>query len=223
MNTFTLIATLLFCRLNWISMSVSQTVEVQPGEEVMLQCTNISAYSGLTFLFRLINRTNASCIAVMFENTKSVSYCDGFQSGSFEMSSNITTVFLKIKQVAVSDSGLYFCGFYTSGRPLFSVKHLKVQGYDELDDDINNMSQNISGDKMELMCAIFAALTVFLIMIITGLLVKIKKHQKAEDEQQDQQQSENLGSDDLNYATVTFGQKPRRRKIDTNVVYAVTR
>uniref|UniRef100_A0A669CDF7 Uncharacterized LOC106097715 n=1 Tax=Oreochromis niloticus TaxID=8128 RepID=A0A669CDF7_ORENI len=223
MNTFTLIATLLFCRLNWISMSVSQTVEVQPGEEVMLQCTNISAYSGLTFLFRLINRTNASCIAVMFENTKSVSYCDGFQSGSFEMSSNITTVFLKIKQVAVSDSGLYFCGFYTSGRPLFSVKHLKVQGYDELDDDINNMSQNISGDKMELMCAIFAALTVFLIMIITGLLVKIKKHQKAQDEQQDQQQSENLGSDDLNYATVTFGRKPRRKQPEPNVVYAATR
>lgn len=31
---------------------------------------------------------------------------------------------------------------------------------------------------MEVMCAIFATLTVFLILIIAGLLVKIKKHQK---------------------------------------------
>uniref|UniRef100_A0A668VIS1 Ig-like domain-containing protein n=1 Tax=Oreochromis aureus TaxID=47969 RepID=A0A668VIS1_OREAU len=110
---------------NWISLLQSQTVKVQPGGDATLLCSNFSSFPTQIIWFRLVNQTQAR---FMFENTKSVSYCDGFQSGSFEMSSNITTVFLTIKQVAVTDSGLYFCGFYTSGRPLFSVKHLKVQG-----------------------------------------------------------------------------------------------
>lgn len=55
-------------------------------------------------------------------------YCVGFKNENFEMSSNISSVFLKIKQVSLSDSGLYFCGFYTNGYPIFSEVHLNVEG-----------------------------------------------------------------------------------------------
>ena len=34
---------------------------------------------------------------------------------------------------------------------------------------------------------------------------------------------QNLGSDDLNYAAVTFCQKAKRRAVEPNVVYAATR
>uniref|UniRef100_A0A3P9BH13 Immunoglobulin domain-containing protein n=1 Tax=Maylandia zebra TaxID=106582 RepID=A0A3P9BH13_9CICH len=143
----------------------AQTVEVRPGEEVTLQCANISTHSSLTFWFRLVNRTMASCISVMFRADKSVAYCDGFQNGPFEMTSNSSTIFLKIKHPHLSDFGLYFCGFYC-GRHQVIVNSTYLKVHD------------ISGDKMEVMCAIFATLTVFLILIIAGLLVKIKKHQK---------------------------------------------
>uniref|UniRef100_A0A3Q0RBZ3 Immunoglobulin domain-containing protein n=1 Tax=Amphilophus citrinellus TaxID=61819 RepID=A0A3Q0RBZ3_AMPCI len=182
-------------------LSQSQTVEVQPDEEVTLQCANISKYSGVAFWFRLVNRTKASCISIMFDADKSIAYCEGFQGGSFEMSSNISTIFLKIKHLTVSDVGLYFCGFYTNARPVFSVINLKVKV--------------MSDCKMELMCAILAAPTVFLIIVIVGLVVKIKKLQKG--------MTLNLGFDDVNYATVTFGRKPRRRELEPNVVYAATR
>lgn len=44
------------------------------------------------------------------------------------MSSNISAVLLQIKQVDLSDSGMYFCGFYTGGQTVINVIHLKVQG-----------------------------------------------------------------------------------------------
>ena len=57
------------------------------------------------------------------------SFCDGFQNGKFKMSSNTTTLFLRINEVELSDSGLYFCGFYlNSNSAIVSATYLKVQG-----------------------------------------------------------------------------------------------
>ena len=65
----------------------------------------------------------------MTSSDTNASLCDGFQNGKFEMRSNTSTLFLKIKHVDVSDSGLYFCGVNTNTYPaIFSATYLKVQG-----------------------------------------------------------------------------------------------
>ena len=122
-----------FCFLlfvsGWISASVSQsqTVEAQPGEGVTLQCNNTYNNGAVIFWFRLVNRTDVSCVSVMIHSNEA-KYCEGFQNGKFEMRSSNNIVSLKIHIVAKSDAGLYFCGFYTDGTFTFSVTRLNVKG-----------------------------------------------------------------------------------------------
>uniref|UniRef100_A0A3B4V4K9 Immunoglobulin domain-containing protein n=1 Tax=Seriola dumerili TaxID=41447 RepID=A0A3B4V4K9_SERDU len=206
MKTFTLITALFLCC--WISVSVSQsqTVDVQSGKEVTLQCCNLSSYNSLTFWLRLVNKTNVSCISVLIRSGSKIEYCDGYQSGKFDMSSNISTVFLKIRQVDSSDSGLYFCGFYTK----------------------------TSDEKPELTSLILGGLTVFLVMVIIGLVVKIRKLQKERcgvSTTEEKTMRPNLGSDDLNSAaalrllskTVRNRRPASEREVETHVVYDATR
>uniref|UniRef100_A0A8C9X346 Immunoglobulin domain-containing protein n=1 Tax=Sander lucioperca TaxID=283035 RepID=A0A8C9X346_SANLU len=109
----TLFLSLLFVS-GWISVSASEshTVEVQSGGDVTLMCSNIS---------------RPSCVSSMNPYDGKPSFCDGFQN-RFEMSSNISTVFLKIKRVDLSDSGLYFCGFFIGRHTVIvNATYLKVQ------------------------------------------------------------------------------------------------
>uniref|UniRef100_A0A3B4Y2H9 Immunoglobulin domain-containing protein n=1 Tax=Seriola lalandi dorsalis TaxID=1841481 RepID=A0A3B4Y2H9_SERLL len=188
----------------------SQTVDVQSGGDVTLHCSKMFNYDPLTFWLRLVNKTKVSCISVLTGHRTMAKYCDGYENGKFEMSSNISTVFLKIRQVDFSDSGLYFCGFYTSGRLVFSVIDLHVQG--KITSDFMSFVLETSDEKPELTSLILGGLTVFLVMVIIGLVYKYSLH------------LQNLDSGDLNYATVDFGPAARRRReLEPNVVYAATR
>lgn len=115
----------------WISVSGSefQAVEVRPGEDVTLLCSNFSSSVAQITWFRVGKRSEPQCISFMFEPLKPASFCDGFRNGKFETSSNISTLFLKIKQVNLTDSGLYFCGYYIMTNPVIvGAIYLEVQG-----------------------------------------------------------------------------------------------
>lgn len=65
----------------------------------------------------------------MYGSEGDPSYCDGFHSEKFIMSSNKTTLFLQIKQVDLMDSGLYFCGFYVKKHTVIgSATELIIEG-----------------------------------------------------------------------------------------------
>uniref|UniRef100_A0A4W6DRF5 Immunoglobulin domain-containing protein n=1 Tax=Lates calcarifer TaxID=8187 RepID=A0A4W6DRF5_LATCA len=231
MRSFTLITALILCCINWISVSVSetQTVEVQLGQEVTLLCPNISKRRTLTEWFRLVNRTEVSCVSSVHWSG-GVSFCDGFRN-RFEMSSNITTVFLKIKRVDFSDSGLYFCGFYINAHTVFaSTIHLNVQGNGESCSEVDFKTEETPDGITNLMTVVLGALTVFLTIVIIVLAVKIRKLQTAVNEEPQTERNKNLGSDDLNYAALSFQSKAKRkrkppseRELEPNVVYAATR
>uniref|UniRef100_A0A3B4XZC3 Uncharacterized LOC111647014 n=1 Tax=Seriola lalandi dorsalis TaxID=1841481 RepID=A0A3B4XZC3_SERLL len=236
MRSFTVATASFLCCVSWISVSVSQsqTVEVQSGEDVILLISNISSHGTLTEWFRLFNRTTVSCIASMYRSDHEASFCDGFQN-RFEMSSNLTNVFLKIKRVDVSDSGLYFCGFYIGKHTVITdTIHLNVQGNNESDYEEDSESiifiVEIPGGMTNLMSVVLGGLTVFLTIVVIVLAVKIRKLQKAVNEEPQTERNKNLGSGDLNYAALSFQTKPKRnrrpaseRELEPNVVYAATR
>uniref|UniRef100_A0A8D0AJR9 Immunoglobulin domain-containing protein n=1 Tax=Sander lucioperca TaxID=283035 RepID=A0A8D0AJR9_SANLU len=196
MRSFTLITALLLCSLT----SESHTVEVQSGGDVNLMCSNISSTPTLTEWFRVINRTKPSCVFSMYGSDSKPSFCDGFQNG-FEMSSNISTVFLKIKRVDLSDSGLYFCGFYIEGHTVItSATHLKVHG-------------KILVKPQRSVSIIF---TVYLTFIICDTKYFIDL--------------QNVDSDDLNSAALRFLPNTTRnrrsaseREVETQVLYSASR
>ncbi|KAL4006401.1 secretory carrier-associated membrane protein [Sarotherodon galilaeus] len=167
----------LLCTFSWISVLAFEfhSVEVQPGEEVTLQCSNFSSYCVHLSWFRSTNRPNASRISSMISPDKNASFNEGFQNGKFSMTSNISVLFLEIKQVDSSDSGLYFCGELNNEKFIvYGATNLKVQ---------EDASQNPSS-------MILGSLTVFLLLVIIGLVVKIRKLQTAEDDGQNPQRSE---------------------------------
>ncbi|XP_039677629.1 uncharacterized protein LOC120572394 [Perca fluviatilis] len=220
-----LITALILCSISWIFVSGSEshteTVEGRPGGEVTLTCSNTSNRDTATLWFRVVNRTKASWISTMIRSTGKPLYSDGIQNGRFNMSTNISTLFLQIKRVDVSDSGLYLCGFYIRGPFHFSAIHLNV--------NVMILMMTLTGSlksdgTAKLMSLILGALTVLLLMVIIGLVVKNRKLQKAANEEQNPQQPENRASEELNYAAVAFRPKTRKtREVEPNVVYASTR
>ncbi|XP_075307868.1 uncharacterized protein LOC142369393 [Odontesthes bonariensis] len=210
--------TLMLALLCWISASVSEfhTVEVQPGEEVTLLCSNFSSLPTHIFWFKLANRPNASRISYMYSSESNASLCDGFPKSKFKMTSNTTNLFLNIKQVDFSDSGLYFCGCKTDGfSVIFSATYLQVQ-------DVFNGSTNP-------LIIILGGGTIFLVILIICLVVRINCCHSAQSDKQNPQHSE-MPSEALNYAAVGFRPKAERsrrpvqdRELEPHVVYAATR
>ncbi|XP_078101755.1 uncharacterized protein LOC144514749 isoform X2 [Sander vitreus] len=187
-----LITALILCSISWISVSGSEshteTVEGRLGEEVTLTCSNPASRDAATLWLRVVNRTKVIWISTMTWSAGNPSYSDGIQNGRFSMSTNSSTLFLQIKPVTVSDSGLYLCGFYNRGPFHFSAIHFNVKGSDESHDD-DRKSEKCDGTA-KLMSLILGALTLLLLMVIIGLVVKNRKLQKAANEEQNPQQPE---------------------------------
>ncbi|XP_053271666.1 uncharacterized protein LOC128429851 isoform X1 [Pleuronectes platessa] len=219
---FTLLSAIL-CILSWISVSRCEfhVVEVQTGEEVTLLCTNYTSSLSDISWFRLKNGSNTSPISSMLSLERGASYFDGFEKEKFNMTSNVSNVFLQIKQVDLSDSGLYICGYnmgrdYRKSPAVYSATYLKVK---EKSDEQANLT----------MVILMGCLIIVLIIIIIALVLKIWKLHTAHKEAQDLQDSKNVGSDDLNYAGLSFlptaerSRRPaREREPEPNVVYATT-
>ncbi|XP_028285299.1 uncharacterized protein LOC114450999 isoform X3 [Parambassis ranga] len=222
MRTSTLMTALLLS-LSCISVSGSQTVAGQPGEDVTLVCSNISRIITHTFWSRLSNTNNISCISSMYGSNDDAALCDRVQHGKFHMSSNVSFIFLQIRQVDVTDSGLYLCGFYMHGHTMMDVIHLSVEATDGPHDVGCTLVHDGQPRLMSVILGGVAA--IFLIIIIVVLAGKNVRLHKALYEKQHPHKHKNLDSDDLKvpavsgYSAVRSRRPASDREVETHVVY----
>ncbi|KAM8746612.1 uncharacterized protein AB9X84_014811 [Acanthopagrus schlegelii] len=102
---------------------------------------------------------------------------------------------------------------------------------DGVDDEDSFHAQREERDGMaNVTCLILGGLTVLLTICIIALTVKMKKLRTAVNEGEQPGGNKNVGSDDLNYAALSFQAKPKRnlrpaseREMEPHVVYAATR
>ncbi|XP_040039162.2 uncharacterized protein LOC120823131 [Gasterosteus aculeatus] len=231
MERVNLVTALLLGSLSWMSVSVSEAQKVvQPGEEVTLTCINITTNPSQTEWFRVTSQNKPSCIASMYGSEGKASPCVGFQDG-FEMSSNSVIVVLKINQVDLSHSGLYFCGFYIDKHTILSNETLLiVQDNNQSGDGAGSNSEKGTDGMTNLTSVILAGLTLFFIIVVIVLAVKNRKLQTAANEEPGPERNKDLRSDEPNYAALRFQMKqkggrrpPCERELETHVVYSAPR
>uniref|UniRef100_A0A3P9MFG7 Ig-like domain-containing protein n=1 Tax=Oryzias latipes TaxID=8090 RepID=A0A3P9MFG7_ORYLA len=108
--------------------------EVQHGGQASLLCSNLSTSIINISWFKMEKRANTSRssnshIASMCTADSNATVQEEFKNGRFQMSTNTTHVFLNITKVDLSDSGMYFCGFYKKKYyVIFDATLLEVKG-----------------------------------------------------------------------------------------------
>ncbi|XP_055362939.1 uncharacterized protein LOC129603812 isoform X2 [Betta splendens] len=157
----TIITPLLLCGLSYVSVSDSEfrTVDIRSGVNLSLLCSNFSSSPTQIIWFKLYNRTQPRCISYMYSANEPASFCGQHEQSKFEATSNVSTLFFKIKHVDASDSGLYFCGYYINKHSVIvSSTYLHVQ--------------EESGEETTLMTLILSTVTVVVTKVIVVLVVR---------------------------------------------------
>ncbi|XP_023202431.1 uncharacterized protein LOC111611048 [Xiphophorus maculatus] len=201
MENFMQITVILLCSHSWICESL--TVDVHPGEDITLSCSNISPSPTQTDWFRVVHGTKPSCISSMYGAEGEPSYCDGFHREKFIMSSNKTVFFLQIKQVDLMDSGLYFCGFYVKKHTVIGrATELTIKANRDSKDEGDSDNTKEAEQLMDLMPGILGSLTALLFVAVVVLAVKNRRLERASRLQKER--NETLGSSDLHSALLRF-------------------
>ena len=131
MITAIIVINFLLCVSDLVSalVSQSQTMEVRTGDNITLQCSNLTMAAGHTAWFKQVNGSEPVCISSMYSVASTPDLHNGFQRSHFGMFSNNTTNFLKITNVEIGDCGLYFCGLYPHSQMCFvNATYLKIKG-----------------------------------------------------------------------------------------------
>ncbi|KAL0970248.1 hypothetical protein UPYG_G00239330 [Umbra pygmaea] len=220
--------------------SLPASVVIHPGYNITLQCTNILKAPGHVAWFKQVNESEPLCIMSMYSTKPFTRHHNSAHPSHMEMFIRDGTIFLKITEVDIADSGRYFCGLYESYFIFTNVTYLKVIDNGEepvelqegKDDDKDGLTDLFS------LVVILVGVTAVLLIVILILVIKIRLNTtslnttRLNTETECQLSPHNVQDqhpDSLNYASLNFNSKKkkmdrkREKLLEPNVVYAATR
>ncbi|XP_029609806.1 uncharacterized protein LOC115194319 isoform X2 [Salmo trutta] len=219
-----------------VSVSPPHLMVVHSGENVTLQCINVLKKMGYIGWFKQVNSSEPLCITSMWSSLPTVHHQNGFHGNHMKMFIANRTTFLRITEVDVADSGLYFCGMLDNYFIFTNATVLKVQGHKDYDKDPTGHYEKGDEDgtmKLFLLVVILGVLTAVLLIIILILVLKVRRDSNrlntGPDSQRQPQNDQNQDTDALNYAALNFTSKKKKRErrrekeLDPHVMYAATR
>ncbi|XP_077083366.1 putative immune-type receptor 7b [Siphateles boraxobius] len=226
--------------------SLTLVKTVNRGTTVSLLCSNILKDPSYIAWFKQINDSLPLCIVTQYKGEKPADsiYLNGFKKDHMEMSVNNTFSSLKIVNVDVSDSGMFYCGSFLTNYMMFHNKTqlVVVNGSNQLKEDIANVDCG-AAEESSRSCHVYYTLTLIcsgLVLLPTVfaivLLIRMKERNKQKQDTQRHGNNEDMNKqlqkreqdEDLNYAALSLDKKNRRpvrnlRDVEPNVIYAATR
>ncbi|XP_058638591.1 novel immune-type receptor 7b isoform X2 [Onychostoma macrolepis] len=143
---------------------------VKRGTNVSLLCSNILKEPSYIAWFKHTNDSLPLCIATQYVGEKPVDsiYLNGFKKNHAEMSVNKTFSSLRIVNVDVSDSGIFYCGSFLTNHMMFHNKTelVVVNETSQSKGDTTNAARGVT-EETERSCHIYYTLT----LIMSGLVL----------------------------------------------------
>uniref|UniRef100_A0A674ECY1 Ig-like domain-containing protein n=1 Tax=Salmo trutta TaxID=8032 RepID=A0A674ECY1_SALTR len=195
-----------------VSVSPPHLMVVHSGENVTLQCINVLKKMGYIGWFKQVNSSEPLCITSMWSSLPTVHHQNGFHGNHMKMFIANRTTFLRITEVDVADSGLYFCGMLDNYFIFTNATVLKVQGnlFNKLSAMTPNAQTIILGIRYNFDSSIQKQFKLYLYFMVFPNV-------------------QNQDTDALNYAALNFTSKKKKRErrrekeLDPHVMYAATR
>uniref|UniRef100_A0A4W5R9I0 Ig-like domain-containing protein n=1 Tax=Hucho hucho TaxID=62062 RepID=A0A4W5R9I0_9TELE len=154
-----------------VSVSPPPLMEVHSGENVTLQCINALKKHGQVGWFKQVNSTEPLCITSMWSSLPAVHYQNGFQVKHMKMFMTNGTIFLKITEVDVADSGLYFCGMSDNYFIFTNATVLKVQSHKDYDKDPTENYDKVADPQMRILVLLSITRTGVLLCCLTIFII----------------------------------------------------
>nr|XP_055032813.1 uncharacterized protein LOC129421368 [Misgurnus anguillicaudatus] len=215
------------------------SIEVLKGENVTIWCEHNIHVTGKLCWFKQTSYAVPIKIVCMLytESRQNVEpqYCSNFTMNHMIMDLYSKSTSLKILDVKVSESGLYFCGVVDYLMKFGNGSRLEVKDKNEMsrkndtetlknDHDKSSVSaDDCSGNIFLILTFIFGGFIIFTFNILLILII-IRKHRrqkqrKAAEHQEQQQDHKEQESDSVEYSAVHFSKKkPKRRERQTDTI-----